>query len=374
MKDTPKCDSVRRMSEANKHKQLNGLQALRAFAFLGIFCGHFGVGLGFFSGWEVSAFIIMSGFLLVINNFDRNVPCSISQNIKYAIGKVKKLYPLHILMLLAMLALYLFIVIFRNGQGFGTPLELISYFVLDSLLIQSFVPVKDIFISLNGVAWYLSTCTFLYFLFPFMLKIMKKNYGKKKSVLFSFGTLLLMLLVPAIVRLLGASEEYYNYATYISPFYRMLDFFIGCNLGYLYLNCKKNDSAIFSTVLEAIAIGTVPLTSFLFGKYVGHFENGLFVVTALWCLPCTVLCVWVFAKRAGFITKILSAKPLVFIGDLSGPAFLIHYVVYSYLGPVFSLLGKAKGTPAFCFIGLILSLVLSFLYNLIIKKINFSRK
>ena len=46
-------------------KRLDSLQGLRAFAFLGIFLGHCGIGSA--AGMSVCVFFVLSGFLMIYN-------------------------------------------------------------------------------------------------------------------------------------------------------------------------------------------------------------------------------------------------------------------------------------------------------------------
>ncbi len=84
-------------------KQIESLQILRAIAFLEIFLGH--CGITFFTGaFGVSIFIVLSGFCMALNYLPKADKISLSpvSNIKYALLKIKKLYGLHLVMLVRM--------------------------------------------------------------------------------------------------------------------------------------------------------------------------------------------------------------------------------------------------------------------------------
>ena len=89
-------------------RMLQPLQGLRALAFIGIFLSHCGVGILSSSGlgaWGVSVFLILSGFLMMINYYhsNRRIDCSIKGNLKFSLRKIRKTYPLHIVMMLSAL-------------------------------------------------------------------------------------------------------------------------------------------------------------------------------------------------------------------------------------------------------------------------------
>lgn len=152
-------------------KKLESLQAVRALAFLGILTSHCGVSeLG---AWGVSVFFILSGFVMVYNYLpgsDR-ITLSWKANWSFSIKKIAKLYPLHLLMMCIMVLLELVI----WGEEIVARLKPLAIgIVTNVLLVQTWIPQGTVYFSLNGVAWYLSCCVFLYFMFPYLLKGISK--------------------------------------------------------------------------------------------------------------------------------------------------------------------------------------------------------
>ena len=98
------------MNKINKKPMIKGLQAVRAFAFLFIFTSHLFSGvLNILGAFGVSLFIILSGFVLIYKNFNSTIK---SNNFKYSLNKILKLYPLHITTLLITIFLSAFFGIF----------------------------------------------------------------------------------------------------------------------------------------------------------------------------------------------------------------------------------------------------------------------
>ena len=109
----------------------NSIQGLRAIAFLAIFISHVGFNnLGGLGAWGVSVFFVMSGFLMMNNYIKKNKNPEFG--LKFAWNKIKKLYPLHILIMLfaARLDLYL------NGNMSKTIFDM----GIHTLLIQTWIP------------------------------------------------------------------------------------------------------------------------------------------------------------------------------------------------------------------------------------------
>lgn len=84
----------------------NQIQALRGIAFLGVFLSHTGLKwFGATGHWGVSIFLVLSGFLMFVSYSGNNriERISIWNNIAFSWGKSKKLYPLHICTMVAMM-------------------------------------------------------------------------------------------------------------------------------------------------------------------------------------------------------------------------------------------------------------------------------
>mgnify|MGYP001064821916 CR=1 FL=1 len=156
-----------------KTKSIDSLQALRAWAFMGVFLTHTDIMFLKLGAWGVSVFFILSGFLMTYNYYGKKRIESVSftKNISFAWNKMKHLYPLHIVTMLAM-SIFMFI-----GEG-TIPISQVSVRIfLNLLLLQSWTPIQC---DINGVSWYLCVTMFLYFLFPYILRGMERKYSVKK--------------------------------------------------------------------------------------------------------------------------------------------------------------------------------------------------
>ena len=149
-------------------KRIESLQALRAIAFIAIFLSHCSIIATGPMG--VSIFLVLSGFLLVYTAERRkeSLVTGIVENIRFASSKLKKLYPLHILTLLAMI---LFMLVSSEKQTYWVPKAIVN-----ALLLQAWFPSESWYLTFNKASWYLSVSAFGYFVFPFLYsKIQAKN-------------------------------------------------------------------------------------------------------------------------------------------------------------------------------------------------------
>ena len=350
-------------------EKLNGLDAVRTLACLAIFTFH--CHLNRLGPWAVSVFFILSGFLLVYNYLDRDMPEK--PGIKYCFGfsvkRIKKLYPLHIICLCVT---FVFVIVIRRFNMSGEQWRfMISTFFASAALVQSWVPDQEFAMNLNGVAWYLSDLVFLYMCFPLILGGIKK-YRSRGRVLLGMGlTVALMIGAGAAAMAaydarhgLGAATEngFDMWAAYILPLYRLGDFVLGCHLGWLFLNrAEKRPSVGKGTLLEVLALG---LNIFAYWVFCTDELPKWFCNTGLYLVPSAVF-IYVFALDSGYISKLMHNKPVAFISALSSEIFLIHQVVVNIgtalvnMLPIPLMAMKVLGLSGIC----VMTLLLSWLYS-----------
>lgn len=345
-------------------KRIDSLQALRAIAFLGIFLNHAGLKLNW-SELGVSVFFVLSGFLMTLGHSGDDYALSPLKNIWAAVRKTAKLYPLHILTMLIMFGLQLiWSGGFENIKGTG----LIKETALNIVLMQSWYPNSAVCVSLNGVAWYLSTALFLYFAYPYLLRM-----AEKLKPLFMWGILLLMLMLQLVfafdvVRKLGTGNNLYIWFMYMFPLFRIPDIYAGICLGKSYGKLKAPDdgSRLKMSCVEAAAFAVTVLVSLW-----SHTEPHRSVNAALrnWTtvyIPLAVMWVYLFARRGGWLTGLPDNKLFRFIGDLSPYAFLIHFTLIKCVSTLRKSLGiRSEGALRALIViaEFILSILLSYLWK-----------
>lgn len=309
-------------------EKIVSLQALRALAFLGIFTSHCG-SKSALGAWGVSVFIILSGFLMYVNYKDKPLKSSLANNIQFSINKIKKLYPLHILTMILAIPFMLW-GLYLNHSTENIFLH-IGALVLNTFLLQTWIPIEEVSFSLNSVSWYLSLCLFLYFSFPFLMNIIKRFNSKKKAIFTMIGVYVTQILIAILLCVLNVSGEMYSWFTYILPPFRMGDFFIGCCLGYIYVNRSDNvkDNKLVISLLEIVTILLTIVTQLIYLGKIRFLGIDNFGKTILY-VPTSVAIVYLFSINRGIITKALTNKYLVFVGDLSAFAFLIHNIIVKY--------------------------------------------
>ncbi|MBP5670059.1 MAG: acyltransferase [Lachnospiraceae bacterium] len=330
------------MTVGSKEKpsgKIMSLQGVRAMAFLGIFSSH--VGLSQLGPWGVSVFLILSGFLLAYTGYDKAWDQSFGGSARYSLEKIRKLYPLHVLTLLIALAVELWPML--SDHVWKDIAILGGKAFLNAALLHAWVPSAEVYFSLNGVSWYLSVCLFLYFIFPFVMKRLKRSDAKKLLMV-----AILVYLAQVFIAVLTRHVEiphwrfygFQKWLTYICPLFRLGDLVIGGCVGCVCARRmaeKVEMKRMTATILEVVVIFLVVLCQFLFVHQVRYFGTEWFRYSMLFA-PTSVALVFLAAQGSGWISKVMCLKPLVYLGNLSGYAFLIHTVVIVAIGPLFAFL------------------------------------
>lgn len=324
-------------------KRLGGLNFVRALAFFLIFISHTGItGCAFGGPAGVEIFFLLSGFLLFWNYTDRTMDFSIRGRLRFAWHKIKKLYPLHLLTLLVgiMLDVRLY------GMASGSRLVSTAVKSVLNLLLQSWIPKASFYFSFNSVSWYLSVLFFLYFMFPWVLQRLKKYKYRRTAVVVICSVIMietsLTFGVSLACRQMSVSEDITKWFTYINPVYRLGDFIIGCNLGYLFrtaLYTPRSGRVPFkwrNTSLEFLALLLLILPGILYNRIISVIQGACPQAWWIWSLlflPSAGFLICAFSM-GGALSHWLNCIPIRGIAAISPYAFLIHQLVIRIIGPL----------------------------------------
>lgn len=310
-------------------KRLESLQTVRFIAFLGVFISHTSFAvfkkLGCFS---VSVFFVLSGFLMMHNYYQsgRIKDVSFMRNVRFSAGKMKKLYPLHLVTaIMVFVPNFILYPVLRKQLG----LEL----VFNTFLLHAWNPFCRN--MLNYTSWFISCLAFDYFLFPTVLKRIENkerdiNSGiRMLSALFVaqiFMGAVLAWVSPLVARSLRLEDvtAFRTWFIYNFPLSRLIDFLIGIDL---YLIFFGRDKTIKKdrTIYEILSFAAAFLALVLSNRYADQWWSDVVVFT-----PFSCLIVYLFAIGQGKISEYRSSF-ITSISDLSGEGFLIHSVVFIYI-------------------------------------------
>ena len=322
-----------------KSAKINSFQGLRAIAFIGVFLTHSSLGNLFALGaWGVSVFFIMSGFLMMLSNLNKQERPKFSFG--FAWNKVRSLYPLHIVTML-LCAVY--------AQHFGENIvRTVMDMGLHSSLLQIWIPNASYYSTLNSVAWYLCVSFFLYLCFPLIFRFSRKHLNERRVYIALFSMILLQLLVSVVAFYVTQPNSFSWFNTqwlvYYFPPTRLIDFAAGCFIGYLYFFKKHNcpsvgkSPRILIILLEFMVCVAIVFAWYIHANNYSILGSHAIKYSSLF-MPINIYLIWLIANKEGVLWRILSLKPLVRLGDLTPYAFLIHMVVLRYCYLLFDILG-----------------------------------
>ena len=137
---------------------------------------------------------------------------------------------------------------------------------------------------------------------------------------------------------------------------------MGMLLGKVYLQTKnRRINKWISTLLEMILLVLWVLQIYLYRR--GYMIPNAFRFSVFW-LPTSLLSVYAFTKKDGAITRLLTNRALVFIGDISGIAFLVHQIFIGILEMV------SKNTWIITVSAFAVTLIASYVFRIVEKKVR----
>lgn len=316
---------------------LKPLTSLRFVAAVLVYLWHVNVLTQYQTGYlGVSFFFVLSGFILTYTYKEKFSTIRNENLFHFYLARFAKIYPVHLLMFLLAVP----IVILTSST---INLRLMIYGVINLSLMQSFTATPFTF---NGVSWSISDEMFFYAVFPFVLYTLLRNPIFKKT----FAIIAVMCVIWGVSNYVIGSYQAKidDWVVYSFPPVRIIDFIMGVLLGLAFINhapSSKESKPYTYTVLEMVTllvlIGVV--------MYSPNVTQSLRF--SVYFLPFWSLLIYVFALQRGYISRLLSNRLLVFLGEVSFSFYMVHGLVLRYLN--YWLIPNAD------YVGFIVSLLLS---------------
>ena len=316
------------------HKS-KSVQVLRAVAFLFVFLSHAFTKLGWWGAFGVSLFIVLSGYLETKKHLYDDISA-----LPFAIKKIKKVYPLHIIMMLFAIPLSAKIVFKRHGA-----IKLLIQIFFNATMAQSWAPIGAIYYSLNAVSWYLTLVVFFALISPKFMRWLRNSSVRKIKIV-----VLTLICCDFIVGYLSMRLPEAHWIAYVCPVTRSFDYIIG---GGTYVLAHKNIKIWMLPTGLILAIGM------LISSVFAYSTNELFS-SALWIIPSVLIIPTIVEK------SLPAWQPLVSLGNISFELFLIHQLVIRYLNLVLNHMGVIDplvNNIVLALVALPISVVLTILYR-----------
>ena len=296
----------------------------------------------------VTFFFVLGGFSMALGYKDRVLKPEFSYR-EYIIRRGIKFYPLHWLCLLV--AFPLSLLSFNLNQ--------IPVLFANAALLQTWIPIQDVYFSFNWVSWYLADTMFFAVMFPLVFKLIVTSNNKGR-----IAVALFLAIIYACVALLLPVEKYHA-ILYISPYMRLTDFVFGIYLALLYFNLKEKPAKWWN----GIVIGQLVIVALIVLLIVESCilpKNFRLVAPVYWLLVALLILMSSLIRQRGDI--IFENKYMQRLGELSFIIFLIHQIILRYTNLLFDRILHFENDIIYFSITLALTLVLSLVVDKYILK------
>jgi peptidoglycan/LPS O-acetylase OafA/YrhL len=305
---------------------LPALTSLRFFAAALIVLGH-GGSTAYFDyaihpidvRQAVSFFFVLSGFILahVYGAADWR-----TQWRAFLAARIARVWPLHLVT--ALIAL-LTVAPLRDIQDALVTL-------CNLALLHAAVPLTRWYYSVNSVSWTISTEMYFYLAFPFLVVAILR----RRAVGIVMPALLCAaMLALALVAHLSPVESDPGVTAwgvlYISPLARALEFASGI-LAYRLAMRRARVSSADATPLQAAALVLCAAAMLAATQAANALDAMAAAPIAVWVrtaapFPFFALLIGVLARGGGMLSQALSARALVYLGEISYALYMIHQLV-----------------------------------------------
>ncbi|WP_332774163.1 acyltransferase family protein [Pseudomonas sp. ESBL1] len=273
--------------------------------------------------FAVSFFFILSGFILM-HRYGSKGGFSFGPFIK---ARVSRLWPAHLFWTMA--AIWLIPV--GNGVGIRVGQGIFDWWptlALNLSMLHSWSPFRAHSFSFNGVSWSISTEMMLYCFFPLLFPGIRKNWVWK--ILAALCMLVLMTWIGSFFPVKGGAQEIDSTSfTYAFPLARVFEFCLGMTAWVAWdrVRGQIKDGFVYRTGLE-----TTGVALFVVGIAASKALSEQSGITAKVVAYISLVALLVtLSSGGGVLSKALSFKPLVYLGEISFSLYLSHQVIMRHI-------------------------------------------
>jgi peptidoglycan/LPS O-acetylase OafA/YrhL len=315
-------------------KQIGGLTALRFFAAFSIIVHH--TKGSFFPPnflWDIPTdagvmfFFVLSGFILSHVYSKKGIDGGVA---RFYFARFARMWPAHAFCtLILLLCLPYQRVLLESASN-------VYIFVLNLMMLHAAVPIPDVYFSFNSVSWSISTEIFFYMAFPLLLLWFSSKPVLKLCAAIALGGLFAYSIDAAGIAYYSPDKLDQISAhglVYISPLGRIQEFMLGIvcqrvlsriDFGWL----KKGPATAIEIIFIAAIVFIAPPLGIYPSFYLGPAHNALAEVirhSSIAILFAAVISSFYLDK--GMVSRALSWRPMVFLGEISFSIYLIHSIV-----------------------------------------------
>lgn len=257
----------------------------------------------------VAFFFVLSGFCYTLG-YGRKVLSSDFGYGDFIKGRLVKFYPLHWITLLLAIPVSLAGISGKNALILGS----------NFLLLQSWIPLPEVFFSYNSVSWFLCDMVFLVICFPLVFRWLDSGVKRKVFLIMAATAYCFLCAVTP--------ERLRNAVLYINPIVRLCDFSIGLLSGMWFLRLAEKKDVTGFVQRHKRLTGIIRLLSFLTLVSLSVFVPEEYTVMAWIFWPAIVIMILSTGLNPG---GLLASPVLQKLGSTSFTFYMIHQLVIRYL-------------------------------------------
>ncbi|MBH3405683.1 acyltransferase [Pseudomonas glycinae] len=324
-------------SPVDRSGAIPALTGLRFVAALMVFFSHYPIaGLSeiptriMMSGYSgVTFFFVLSGFIISYNYLNKFTSSALKNTPAYLWARFSRVYPLYIL---TMLFVWL-----QKGA-----IEPISIYIFAA---QAWHPDVYVIGGLNGPAWSISVEAFLYLCFPLLIPIFSRIGILRPGPRMITATIIIIavqlslaayLAMPPRDTLATSDPDSAHRWLYNFPLPRVLDFSLGIIAAAFYIKNKSN--IINSAQWNYICLASLAAITMLMASKEHFFSS--YSWSASYAGLFALLILSIAESQKSFLSKALSTKSMILLGEASFAFYLIHVIAL----PMFEL-GTERSFP-----------------------------
>jgi peptidoglycan/LPS O-acetylase OafA/YrhL len=274
----------------------------------------------------IAFFFVLSGFILTHVYIDQK---GLTLR-KFVTLRLARIYPVHVAAMVLLVAVMPWSQALYSGPGPDVNGQAL---LAKLLLVDSIIPTQPFQYAWNGVSWSISTELFFYLAFPFLLIDLRAEWPKR----------LLLAAMLTIIAYAGAQAigvQFYPtrantpsifQIAYCDPLARGFEFVIGmaAYIGYERIILPLKRPAAFWSLLEVAMLALLAVWIF---HWNGELQETLPRLPMLWMMvsgSCVFLAIFiaVIAPGRGLLGRALSARWMVWLGQISFSFYMLHYIV-----------------------------------------------
>lgn len=265
----------------------------------------------------MSFFFVLSGFILayIYRDFSGHSVRS------FYLARFARLWPVHVVTFLLAAA-------FVMPHALGKPLWQWTI-PINLTLTQAWFPLRGLVTSWNGVSWSISAEAWFYILFPFLAATTRPATWLICIAAIVASVVMAVQLFP--LPRPGLFDVASGHIIQQHPAVRMLEFVVGVMAGRLY-NAGYRIKTHWPTLLEFAALSAVLLYAvtstwvYFDLARAGWRSVGLWYSQSGGCVA-FALAIYVFAQGGGLVSRALSWKGFVLLGEISFSTYMVHHII-----------------------------------------------